>query len=109
MCDGAKSYGVLAETCKCEVSNVRKNDEKGENSGFYNINTANSFHSFIKDRYNDYRGVATKYLNRYNVLFANAFRSGDDAVDKIYKILISSDLNLYKSTNDVKTANLLDL
>jgi len=109
LCDGAKSYGVLAETSKCEVSNVRKNDEKGENSGFYNINTVNSFHSFIKDRYNDYRGVATKYLNRYNVLFARAFRSGDDAVNEIYKILISSDLNLYKSTNDVKTANLLDL
>ena len=109
LCDGAKSYGVLADTSKCEVSNVRKNDDQGKNGSFYNINTANSFHSFIKDRYNDYRGVATKYLNRYNVLFARAFRSGDDAMDEIYKMLISSDSNLYKSVNDVKTANLLDL
>ena len=69
----------------------------------------NSFHSFIKGRYNDYRGVYTKYLNRYNSLFARAFRGGENTVNEIYKILISSDLNLYKSISDVKSANLLDI
>lgn len=46
-------------------------------------NIANSFHSFIIERYNQYRGVATKYLNRYNALFAKLFRSNSDLADEI--------------------------
>jgi len=89
--------------------NVKKQDGQGENRSFFNINTANSLHSLIKSRYAKYKGVATKYLNRYNILFSKGFRCGDNAVDEIYNILISADLNFYNSIDDVKTANLLDL
>jgi len=101
LCDGAKSYNALGESCGCSVMHV------GGNKGFAHVNTANNFHSFIKDRYNKYRGVATKYLNRYNALFSNAFRDNNDLVDRIYAMLCSNDIPRHHSVHDVKTANLL--
>jgi len=101
LCDGAKSYNALGESCGCPVMNV-----DGE-KGFAHVNTANSFHSFIKDRYNQCRGVATKYLNRYNTLFSNAFRNSENLVDRIYNILCSNDTPRHHSVQDVKTLNLL--
>ncbi|MEF2608790.1 MAG: hypothetical protein U0M88_04055, partial [Faecalicoccus sp.] len=33
------------------------------------LNNVNSFHSMIKEQYRFYRGVSSKYINRYNALF----------------------------------------
>ena len=110
LCDGAKSYSVLGERCECAVVDVlEETDSEKGGKGFYNINTANSFHSYIKEMLKQYRGVATKYLNRYNTLFANAFRNGSDITDDIYNILCSNSESHYHSINDVKTLNLLDV
>jgi len=108
LCDGATSYAALGENCACPVQNVSVDGAKS-GKGFYNINTANSFHSFIKDKYNQFRGVATKYLNRYNALFSKLFRPSEDLADEIYKLLTSNDLQRHKSVNDVKSLNLLDI
>jgi len=108
LCDGATSYLGLGESCDCPVTNVCEDGTKG-GKGFYNINTANSFHSFIKERYNQYRGVATKYLNRYNVLFSKVFRCGGDLADEIYNLLTSNDTPRHHSVYDVKNLNLLDI
>jgi transposase-like protein len=108
LCDGATSYAALGESCECPVQNVSVDGAKS-GRGFYNINTANGFHSFIKDRYNQYRGVATKYLNRYNTLFSKAFRNSDDLADKIYNILTSNDSQRFHSVSDVKALNLLNI
>lgn len=105
VCDGAKSYNAFGERVGSTVLNVTEENR----GGFSHINTVNGFHSFIKDRYNDYRGVATKYLNRYNALFSKVFRSGSDIVDKIYVTLCSNDENLFYSVKDVKMVNLLDI
>lgn len=35
-----------------------------------NLNSVNSFHSMVKEMNRIYRGVSTKYLNRYNALFS---------------------------------------
>lgn len=70
LCDGLKSYLALEKDTGCSVKDVTE-----ERSGkFFNLNTVNNFHSFIKSRYKFYRGVATKYLNRYNDLFSIAYR-----------------------------------
>ena len=106
LCDGAKSYEALGENCKCEVQNVCADGNRG-GKGFFNMNTANNFHGFIKARYNQYRGVATKYLNRYNALFSRAFRNGGDLADEIYEIMISNETPRHHSVEDVKTLNLL--
>lgn len=70
LCDGLKSYRSLEKTAACCVKNVNHETEKS----FFNLNTVNAFHSFIKSRYQIYCGVATKYLNRYNTLFAAAYK-----------------------------------
>jgi transposase-like protein len=110
LCDGAKSYNVLSDECGCEVECIKNGEEeRGNGNSFYNINTANNFHSFIKEAYGDYRGVATKYLNRYNALLSKTYRNKDSAATEIYNIMMSTDKNLYSSYEDVKTANLLDI
>ena len=84
--DGAKGYGILEETGKCTVLNVKD----GEDS-FININTVNGYHSFIKERNREARGFATKFLNRYNSLFSKVYRSTQAVVDDIFKLLSGTD------------------
>jgi len=103
LCDGGKSYNVLAENYNCSLMTV------DSNKGFANINTSNGFHSFIKERYNQFRGVATKYLNRYNVLFSNAYRNIEGLIDKTYNMLCVSDQLRPHIIKDVNTLNLLSI
>lgn len=53
----------------------------------FNLNTVNGLHSFIKDTYNHYRGVSTKYINRYNALFSVAFRCAGSLKDTLFSSL----------------------
>ena len=81
--DEAKSYNVLNDSENCGVLPISKE----HTDSFFNINTVNGYHSMIKGRVDMARGYATKYLNRYNALFSNIFRSSDTIVDDIYKLL----------------------
>lgn len=94
LCDGSKSYNALED--KCNVANTKR------------INKVNGFHSFIKERENIARGFSTKYLNRYNALFASVYGKSGFAIDEIQK-LISAPNNLNSTINDIKTINLLNL
>lgn len=51
--------------------------------GFFNLNRANNFHSFIKQRFEAYRGVATQYLNRYNALLSAAYKADKDEIERL--------------------------
>ncbi|MCM1126309.1 MAG: hypothetical protein NC429_07530 [Lachnospiraceae bacterium] len=82
MTDGLRSYSVLGTLAGCKVEDVN-----GQKSGFYNLNTVNNLHSFIKGCYIFYRGVATKYLNRYNALFQIAYRSIEAKIALLIKKL----------------------
>jgi transposase-like protein len=99
--DGAKGYKVLAG--KCEVHVVEKNG-----GGFYNINTVNSYHSFIKERNRNARGFATKYLNRYNSLFSKVFRKREGITDHIYDLLCGMK-DRYHTNIESQTLNLLEI
>lgn len=97
--DGAKAYSVL--NGKCKLHDVEK-----DSGGFYNINTINNYHSFIKEKNRSARGFATKYLNRYNSLFSMIFRKTESITDHIYDILC--DMNdRYQPVSKLKTMNLL--
>jgi transposase-like protein len=104
--DGARSYRALEKQCECDVEEVMSD---GAERHFLHINTANAFHSFIKGRYEGYRGVATKYINRYNSLFSRIFRNGETAADEIYSALCANNRNSFFSIHDVNTRNLLSI
>ncbi len=104
LCDGLKSYQSLEVTARCSVKDV--NSEAG--AAFYNLNTVNAFHSFIKMRYLFYRGVATKYINRYNALFSAAYKRTAEKTRQIISSLLDvSGISRCVSNRDVKTAGLL--
>ena len=92
LCDGNKNYDVFEE--KCTVAHVK------------NLNKINNFHSFIKERISAARGVATKYLNRYNALFSKIFGAQEAAVDKIFALLSSCNHSA-ATNNDVDNLQLL--
>jgi len=76
LCDGKRSYNVLDDICTVAVAN--------------RINKVNGFHSFMKERLDDMRGVATIYLNRYNALFSKIYASDKSIVDEIYELMVSN-------------------
>ena len=64
--DGAACYNNLANTAECKVKHLIGHESYNK---VERLNTVNSIHSMIKRIYAFYRGVATKYLNRYMALF----------------------------------------
>lgn len=103
--DGLRSYSILETLADCKVEDVN-----GQKSGFYNLNTVNNLHSFIKGRYIFYRGVATKYLNRYNALFQIAYRSIESKIALLIEKLFrpGCTMNIH-TVKDIATHNLLAL
>ncbi len=85
-------------------------DKSEEDTVFFNLNTVNNFHSFIKNRYVFYRGVATKYLNRYNVLFTLAWRQKEVVLASLCKKLLNpSGINYHHTIKDVRNLRLLEI
>lgn len=106
LCDGLNAYPALMKIVNCTVKNVNKTPE--EEKGFFHLNTVNSLHSFIKRRYVFYRGVATKFLNRYNALFALSFRQNRNTITSLCrKLLQPSRTNYHHTVRDVNSWNLL--
>lgn len=106
LCDGLKSYRSLTAATGCTVKDCHK--LRDEEKGFFNLNTVNGFHSFIKRRYHFYRGVATKYLNRYNVLFSASYHKAEALISRLCHVLLSTgDTNYYHSGKEVRELRLL--
>jgi transposase-like protein len=108
ICDGSKSYNKLAQNTSSTIAHVKGGYSDSESDD--NLNTVNNFHGFIKGRYLiGYRGVATKYLNRYNALFARSYRYKDKTVDMIYKMLKPGTAKAYHSCAEVKNDHLIKI
>lgn len=73
LCDGATAYNKLIEAKKCQkiVLNTHKDYNKA-----YHLNTVNGLHSRLKAMLYRYRGVSSKYLNRYLALFTALEQAG---------------------------------
>ena len=55
---------------------------------FNHLNTVNSFHKLIEERLQKYKGVASKYINRYNALFIMQRETqGMDNTEKLQYVL----------------------
>ena len=64
--DGISAYDEMAKKRNCNIKHLKghKSYNKVEH-----LNTVNSIHSMIQSAIQKYRGVATKYMNRYASLF----------------------------------------
>lgn len=103
--DGTTVYDILASNTKCLIRHL-----KGHES--YNmvehINTVNSIHSMIKKNIAHYRGIATKYVNRYMALFV-LMRKYMESFDNELPERILQDFRLYHfkiRRKDLKTQHL---
>lgn len=106
LCDGLRSYHALPGIAECVVRDCSRHAD--EASAFYHLNTVNGFHSFIKRRYDFYRGVASKYLNRYNALFSASYRNVEVMVEKLMdSMLVVATTSHYHSNRDVRETGLL--
>ena len=106
LCDGLRGYQSLNLLTDCAVVDVHSADYAQRS--FYNLNTANRFHCFIKEQYRKYRGVATKYLNRYNNLFCVMFRNPEHMISLLTERLLRCGRQcFYHSIKDAKSTNLL--
>ena len=106
LCDGLRSYHAFPGIADCTVKDCNGQDQK--DSCFYNLNTVNGFHSFIKQRYDFYRGVASKYINRYNALFSTTYRNAENMIRRLIStVLTVTGTNYYHSNKDVREIGLL--
>ena len=110
----ARKHGAKAVKCGIlneYVANCTVVDANHESCrGLFNLNTVNSLHSYIKETYNHYRGVATKYINRYNALFSIAFRPADNLKDTQSAVLCNvGQKNYWHSVKDVRNYQLVML
>ena len=64
--DGSNIYNelLISKNCTKKVLIGHESYDK-----FNHLNTVNSFHKLIEERLQKYKGVASKYRNRYNALF----------------------------------------
>ena len=106
LCDGLRSYHILPTIADCAVKDCSKMAE--DEKCFYHLNTVNGFHSFIKSRYHFYRGVATKYLNRYNTLFSASYRNVASLIKQVRQALLEvGRINYYHSNKAAGEVGLL--
>jgi transposase-like protein len=94
LCDGKQSYNALED--KCTVAVTKR------------INKVNGFHSFIKEKLDAMRGVATIYLNRYNALFSKIYNADKSVVNDIFDLMVSTK-GLANTIEHTQTVNLLDV
>ena len=64
LCDGLRGYQSLNFLADCAVVDVHS--EAYAQQSFYTLNAVIYFHNLIEEQCRKYRGIATKYLNRYN-------------------------------------------
>lgn len=106
LCDGLRSYHALPGIADCTVRDCTDPDRA--DSCFYNLNTVNGFHSYIKQRYIFYRGVASKYINRYNALFSTAYRNTKGIIERLVDMTLTvTRTDYYHSSRDVRKLDLL--
>jgi len=106
LCDGASSYNYLAEKTNCEKVSLVGHESYNK---VYHLNTVNSLHSRFKEMLRTFRGVASKYLNRYTALFAliamSVERSVTEAADKVRHAI--QPIRLSVTINSAKSLNIL--
>lgn len=104
--DGAFCYDELVKKSECSL--VQLKSKKSYNI-VEHINTVNCIHSLIKAQLASYRGVATKYINRYMSLFVflRRFQAMDDNEKLLLILRKFKTLQFSVPINNLKNKNLI--
>lgn len=106
LCDGLMSYHTFTGIADCTVKDCM--NQGCNDAYFFNLNTVNGFHSFIKRCYEFYRGVARKYINRYNTLFAVTYRNAESIIRRLTETVLEvTRTNYYHNNKDVRMTRIL--
>ena len=81
MLDGSNSYNELLESKNCTKKVLLSHESYDK---FNHLKTVNSFHKLIEERLQKYKGVASKYINRYNALFVMQRKRKEWIIQKSY-------------------------
>ena len=104
-CDELRSYHAFSGIADRIVKDC--NDPSSDDRRFYNLNTVNGFHSFIKQKYVFYRDVASKYINSYNAFFSAVYRSAEGIIKQLTGVVLAmADTDYYYSNRDVREVGL---
>ena len=96
MLDGSNSYNELLESKDCTKKVLISHESYDK---FNHLNTVNSFHRLIEEKLQKYKGVASKYINRYNALFVMQRETqGMDNTEKLQYVLLRLK-SIYKITS----------
>jgi len=110
--DGLKGYKKVGSKLGCQVVDataVHENPKEGEKA-FFHINNVNSIHSSYKTMYHRYRGVATKYINRYNTMFGYSYKITPEEIDELWRKILDVRLEDWSVTiEETKSKGLLHL
>ena len=82
--DGTDRYNSLAECKNCKVVHLKGHQSYNQ---VEHLNVVNHIHSVIKNKLAQYRGVATKYINRYTALFVCMRRFMGMDINELYEKL----------------------
>ena len=83
--DGTDCYNSLAECKKRKVVHLKGHQSYNQ---VEHLNVVNHIHSVIKNKLAQYRGVATKYINRYTALFVYMCRFMEMDINELYEKLV---------------------
>ena len=106
--DGGKGYAAFATHTQCKQVSLIGCESYDK---VFHLNTVNGLHSRFKNMLRKYRGVATKYLNRYVALFTLISHFCTDSIeaaaDELRRTLRSMRLNV--TIESAKTLGLLEI
>ena len=85
MADGEKAYDKLAAETNSSIKHLISH--KAYNK-VHHLNTVNAIHKFIQETLTFYRGIATKYMNRYLAMFVIHRRFMDMDENEMTELII---------------------
>lgn len=99
-CDGAAAYNRLVEMKRCTKVVLSSHSEY---SKVYHLNTVNGLHSRLKEMFNRFHGVSSKYLNRYLAMFVALEQVGSS----LFCPVVDSVKTMLSKVNAVRPIRLL--
>ena len=86
MLDGSNSYNELLESKNCTKKVLIRHESYNK---FNHLNAVNSFHKWVEEKLQKYKGVASEYINRYNAFFVMQRETqGMDNTEKLQYVLL---------------------